>query len=79
MRIIVHAKPGSKRPGVKEDTDLFEKHGERHFTVAVAERAEGGKANRAIEAALAAHFGVAPSRVQIVSGHTSREKVVEVR
>jgi len=78
MRIFVRAKPGVKKAYVKETTDLFEKSGERHFVVAVGERAVDGKANRAIEHALAEHFNVAPSRVRIVSGTTAKEKVVEL-
>jgi len=50
----------------------------RRFTVSVKEPAVGGKANRAIERALAEHFDVAPSRVRIVAGHVARDKVVEV-
>jgi uncharacterized protein YggU (UPF0235/DUF167 family) len=79
MKISVRAKPGVKKAYVKETTDLFEKKGERHFVVAVRERAVEGKANRAIEEALAGYFGIAPSRVRIVSGHTAKEKQVEVR
>lgn len=78
MKILVKAKPGAKTASVKELTDLFEKDGLRRFAVAVKEPAKEGKANRAIERALAEHFGVAPSRVRIVKGHTAKEKVVEV-
>ena len=78
MKIFVRAKPGVKKAYVKETTDLFERAGERHFVVAVNERAVDGKANRAIERALAEHFDVAASRVRIVSGQTAKEKVVEV-
>lgn len=38
-----------------------------------------GEANRRIVALLAAAFGVAKSRVEILSGATGREKVVRVR
>ena len=37
-----------------------------------------GKANRAVVRVLARHFGVAPSRVRIVSGLTSKDKVIEI-
>jgi len=79
MKIFVRAKPGVKKAYVKETADLFEKNGERRFVVAVAERAIEGKANRAIEKALAEHFSVAPSRVKIVAGQTAKEKVVEIK
>ena len=78
MRIFVRAKPGSKRIYIKETTDLFEKKGERHFVVAVSERAVDGKANRAIKKTIAEYFGVASSRVRIVTGQTAKEKVVEI-
>ena len=80
MKIVVRAKPGAKKEYIKEDpADLFSDwHGERHFVVAVHERATDGQANRAIERALAEYFDVPPSRVRIVSGQTAKEKVVEI-
>ena len=78
MKIFVRAKPGVKKAYVKETTDLFGKKGERHFVVAVAARAVEGKANRAIEHVLAGYFAVPASRVRIVSGHTAKEKLVEI-
>ncbi len=78
MNIFVRAKPGVKKAYVKETTDLFEMNGERHFVVAVNERAVEGRANRAIEDAIAEHFNVPRSRVRIVSGQTAKEKVVKV-
>jgi uncharacterized protein len=38
----------------------------------------GGKANEALCRLVAKHVGVAPSRVSIVRGHRSRDKVVRV-
>lgn len=78
MKIFVRAKPGAKVPHVEEITGLFKNANERQFVVAVKEPAKEGKANRAIESALAEHFGVPSSRVHIVSGQTSRDKVVEL-
>lgn len=48
------------------------------LVVSVKERPTGGQANRAIERAIAEYLHVAPSRVRIVAGHASREKIVEV-
>jgi len=39
----------------------------------------GGKANRALQRFLAKQLGVSPSAVEILSGHTSRQKRVCVR
>jgi uncharacterized protein YggU (UPF0235/DUF167 family) len=78
MKIFIRAKPGVKKEYIKETTDLFEKNGARHFVVTVNERAVDGKANRAIERAVAEYFGVAPSRVRIVSGQAAKEKTVEI-
>lgn len=39
---------------------------------------EDGKATAAVAALLAAHFGVAKSRVRIVRGHTSRHKTYTI-
>jgi uncharacterized protein len=71
MRILARVRTKSKRPGVTKLDDA-------HFVVAVAEPPIEGKANRAVAQALAEHLGVSPSRVMLVSGRTSREKVFEV-
>lgn len=71
MRITVHAKPGSREPCITESEPAV-------FTVAVREPPIGGKANRAIIAALADHFNVSASQVRIVLGHASRHKVVDI-
>ncbi len=70
MRISIRAKPGAKAARI---TDL-----DGRLQVAVVEGATDGRANRAIEKALARHFGVPPSRVRIVAGHTARDKAVEI-
>ena len=89
-KILIKAKPGAKEAYVKKlgGGGLFDGHAnlrigtkirmEPDFIVAVKERAVQGKANRAIESALAAYFKVPISSVTIVSGHTAREKMVEI-
>ena len=69
-KISIKAKPGAKVAGITE------KNGQ--LVVAVKERAADGKANRAVEKAIAKHFGIAPSRVRIIAGVTAREKIVEI-
>ena len=85
MKIFVKAKPGAKKESVRkaqEPDGLFPKAGAKaalpQFVVAVKERPTDGKANRAIEKAIAGYFKVPLSRARIVSGHASREKIVEI-
>ena len=71
MKIFVNAKPLAREEKV-EQID------ESHFTVAVKEPPRNGKANAAIQRALAGHFNTSPSNVRLVSGFTSRQKVFEI-
>lgn len=71
MKINVQAHPVAS----EERIDQID---ETTFAVWVREPPRQGRANAAIIQALAAHFKVAPSRVRILTGHTSRYKVVEI-
>ncbi|MBI4261921.1 DUF167 domain-containing protein [Candidatus Uhrbacteria bacterium] len=71
MRISVTAKPRAHAMSVVKIDDT-------RYVVAVKEPPIDGRANTAIEIALADYFHVAPSRVCIVFGHTSRQKVIEI-
>ncbi|HXK40511.1 MAG TPA: DUF167 domain-containing protein [Candidatus Paceibacterota bacterium] len=71
MKINVKAKPNSHEEKVEKVSDT-------EFIVSVKEPPVQGRANRAIINALALHFGIASVRVKIVSGHISRQKVVEI-
>lgn len=71
MLIEVHVTPNSRVPSVT-------KVGENAFEVKVDRRAEGGRANRRLLEILSEHFGVPKSRVAIVRGAKSREKVVQI-
>ncbi len=70
-KVAVRAKPGARRPRVEPLPDGT-------LLVAVRERAIEGEANRAIEAALAAHFGVPRAQVRVVRGARGRDKLVEI-
>jgi uncharacterized protein YggU (UPF0235/DUF167 family) len=71
----VRVKPGSaKGPLVEPAPEGLD----AELVVYVRERAVDGKANAAVERALAAHLGVPPSRVEIVRGRTARIKIVRV-
>ena len=52
--------------------------GETSFEVRVDERAIGGRANKRLLEILAEHFKVPKSRITIVKGTKSRDKVVEI-
>ncbi len=70
MRLTVKVKPGSRHPGITAADGML--------VVAVRERAVDGRANEAVIAAVAARFGVAPSRVTIERGAGARVKQLAV-
>jgi hypothetical protein len=72
MRLQVRVTPRARKPGI-------ETAGDGTLVVKVREPAEDGRANDAVIAALAGHFGVAKRAVTIVHGHGSRRKLVEVQ
>ena len=51
---------------------------EDYFEVRVDERAVGGRANKRLVEILAEHFKVQKSRITIVRGTKSRNKIVQV-
>jgi uncharacterized protein (TIGR00251 family) len=71
MKILVIVKPNAQRT-------LVEELEPGKFSVSVTEPPVQGRANRAIEQALAEHFRVPRASVRIVLGFTSRQKVVAV-
>lgn len=71
MKIFVTVKPRAKENAVAKIDGT-------HFVVSVTEPPIEGRANRAILEMVATHFDVSPSRVMIVSGHTSRQKAIEI-
>ncbi len=71
MKLFVKAHPKSKcEKVVRAD--------EKHFEVWVKEPPDKGKANEAVREKLAEHLGIARSRVTVVSGLASRNKIVEI-
>ncbi|TEU17411.1 MAG: DUF167 domain-containing protein [Dehalococcoidia bacterium] len=70
MKIQVKVKPGSKTEELSREGDSFIVQGQ--------EPPREGKANQAVIKLLAEHFGVPQSRVRILSGFGSRNKVIEV-
>lgn len=66
MLVDVVVKPGSKQPGVSEESG--------ELVVRVREPARDGAANAACIRALAAFFAVAPSAIALVRGARSKRK-----
>ena len=71
MRITIRVRPGSARQSVGGSHDGA-------LVVRVSAPAVDGRATAAALAAIAAAFGVRPHAVRLVTGATSRTKVVEV-
>lgn len=71
MKLTVRVRANAKHTTVEELPD-------GSYRVSVLAAPERGRANRAVVDALANHFGIAPSRVAILAGHTARTKIVEV-
>lgn len=65
--VLVRARPGAKQDKVGPVENGY-------LRVAVRERPEKGKANKAIARLLARTLGVAPSCVELLRGEASREK-----
>ncbi|MBI2573910.1 MAG: DUF167 domain-containing protein [Candidatus Wildermuthbacteria bacterium] len=70
MKFFVKVKASAK-------TECVEQVDSAHFVVAVKEPSKEGKANAAVIKSLARFFDTAPSRFQIVSGKTFKEKIIE--
>ena len=71
MLIRVYVTPNAKQARVV-------KVSEDYFEVRVDERAAGGRANKRLLEILAEHFKVKKSRISIVKGTKSRNKIVQV-
>lgn len=71
MKLFVKIKPRAKQEKIKQLD-------EAHFEVSVTEAPEKGRANDAVIKALAEHLKISQSRIFIISGHTSKQKVIEI-
>ena len=71
MLITVHAHPRSKQPRILErDPGVFD--------IYISEAPVDGKSNEAILRDLAGYLGVAPSKLVIKRGATSKVKYIQV-
>ena len=71
MRLFITAKPRAKQEEVIQIDAT-------HFKVSVKEPPVDGRANEGVERAMASFLNIPPSDVRVVSGHTSKKKVIEV-
>ena len=82
MKILVKAKVRSRNEKVEQVTQPTLGLGSSPellvYKVSVKESPVDGKANEAIVRALAEHFHIHAYDVRIISGHTSKQKVVEI-
>jgi len=71
VKIFVKVKPRSKKDGVlKIDT--------AHFEVRTTSPSREGRANASVIEALARRLGVPKSKIEIIAGSKSRQKVFEI-
>ena len=71
MKYTVSVKPGKSVSSVKEIDPT-------HLVVSVKEPPIDGRANSGVIIALAKFFRISPNKINIVSGYSSRLKIVEV-
>ena len=72
MRISIKVKTKAKEEQVK-------RLGGDNFSVSVKEPPIEGRANEAITKLLAEYFKTSKSKIEIVSGHKSKNKIVEIK
>ncbi len=71
MKIFVKVKPKAKEEKVEKIDDI-------NFKVSVKQPPEKGRANRAVMRVLADYFNIGQSNIQIISGSTSKLKIIEI-
>ena len=76
MKISIKVIPNAKQNEIVQEG--IDDAGARMFKVRVNQPPEGGKANEAAIELLAKYFKVKKSAVSIISGETSRNKIVEI-
>ncbi|NBV06581.1 MAG: DUF167 domain-containing protein [Proteobacteria bacterium] len=76
MKISIKVVPGAKQNEIAEDG--FDDAGARILKIRVNQPPEDGKANKAAIELLAKYLKVKKSAVSIISGETSRNKIVEI-
>lgn len=75
-RLVVRLTPSGGRDAIDGvETDAA---GDRHLKARVRVAPEDGKANKALVELIARRFGVAKSAVRLLSGETSRKKILRI-
>jgi uncharacterized protein YggU (UPF0235/DUF167 family) len=77
MRVIVHAKPRARENRIEELPSPPDRPHEIHLAVSVTEPPIQGRANNAICRLVGERYKVPYALVRIVSGFTSRTKILE--
>ncbi len=71
MKIFVKVKPKAKEQKIIKISDT-------NFKVWVKEPPEKGRANTAVIGALAGYFNTSRANIKIISGSTSKLKIIEI-
>ncbi|MCU0652315.1 MAG: DUF167 domain-containing protein [Candidatus Omnitrophica bacterium] len=71
MKLSLRVKAGSKKEKIEET-------GPAELIVCVRAPAHEGKANQAVIEALSRHFSIAKSRISIIKGQASKNKIIEI-
>ena len=72
IRVRIVVKPNSKRPGIKIDSER------KFLQISVKSPPDKGKANKEILKLLAKQLDLPTTNLSIISGQTSRDKIVLV-
>lgn len=78
MKISVRVKTRARTGRVEKTLARRSGGDEMHYTVSVREIPAEGRANEAVIELLANYFDVPKSRVKVVSGHKSKQKIIEI-
>ena len=70
MKVNLKVIPNSKRPEIKREKE--------YFKIKVDAPAKEGKANKRLLELLSDYFSLPKSRIKIIKGENSRNKVVEI-
>lgn len=73
--IKIKAYPGSKENSITKEVDLF---GDTTYKIRTTKVPKDGKANESIIEIIAEYFNVSKSSVKIISGQSSRNKIINI-